>query len=138
MAVEASISIIPPLIMGVVIGLIELFFVHADENFKGSHWLGHGLHALIFSIIFTFIVFNIDYVLSLVKLNLQYAGILVRLIVGIIAYIKIAGSAAGAGKAIREKVWHTAVIVLLIIFSNYIWKIIEPACNALLTSSFCQ
>ncbi|HLC56091.1 MAG TPA: hypothetical protein VJJ23_02535 [Candidatus Nanoarchaeia archaeon] len=138
MAVEASISIIPPLIMGVVIGLIELFFVHADENFRGSHWLGHGLHALIFAIIFTFIVFNIDYVLSLIKLNLQYAGILVRLIVGIIAYIKIAGSAAGAGKAVREKVWHTAVIVLLIIFSNYIWMILEPACNALLTSSFCQ
>ena len=57
MATEiGSLLILPAIGMGIVIGIIEMFFLHGDEAFSGSHWLKHGLThifpVLIISLIF--------------------------------------------------------------------------------------
>ena len=52
----ADVLLIKPVILfGIVIGLYELFAIHADMNFRGSHWFGHGLHATILALIAVFI-----------------------------------------------------------------------------------
>ena len=49
--VEASPLVIGPVItLGIILGLYELILIHRDENFRGSHWLGHGIHAVIIKI----------------------------------------------------------------------------------------
>jgi len=136
MALE-NVVIYPALVLGIIIGLIELFFVHADENFRGSHWFAHGLHAIIFTILFVFINMNVDWVLNLINIQIPYAQVVVRGIIAIVAFIKIQGAAAGAGKAVREKLWHTLIIVALITASSYIWLILKPICSSIVDKAYC-
>jgi len=54
---------IPALVLTPIIGLYELFLIHHDENFRGSHWIGHGLSTFVTILIGLLIVFNIPYFL---------------------------------------------------------------------------
>jgi hypothetical protein len=120
------------LIMGAIIGLIELFFVHADE--QGLGWLSHGLHALPVAIGFTFFAMNVDFLLSLVGLAAKVkaniwieAGI--RVIIGLIAAFKVKAAAAviQGHNSVGEKLGHALVIGALIAASPYIWAFIVAA-----------
>ena len=44
---EVSLVFFPAIVSGAFIGLYELILIHRDESFRGSHWLGHGLHTFI-------------------------------------------------------------------------------------------
>lgn len=117
---------IAPLFMGVIIGLIELFFVHADE--RGMGWLGHGLHALPVMIILIVISMNISFFAGLLNFAIDdnfWVNLIVRLLLGIIATVKVLSAAAIAGP-VGEKKWHGMVIGALIAGAPYIWVFIEP------------
>jgi len=128
MADPVSIVIIPALIMGAVIGLVELFFVHNDE--VGMNWLLHGLHALPIMMIFIFISMNISYVAGLINFDLAanfWIDLGVRILIGIVAMVKIAGSAAIAkGSRVGEKWYHVLIIGILIMGAPYIWEVVSP------------
>ena len=104
---EAPLIIVPALFLGGIIGIIELFFVHADE--RGMGWLGHGLHALPATMFFTFISMNVSYALSLVgqsvSVNWQIE-LAVRVVIAIIAMLKISAAAAIVGR-VGEKFGHS-------------------------------
>ena len=127
MAVEqASFVILPALLMGGIIGLIELFFVHADE--VGMGWFMHGLHALPFTILFTFANMNVSWVLGFIPGGITetiFVDIGIRLAVSIIGMLKVAGAAAIAGR-VGERFYHTLVIGALIFAAPYIWMLIGP------------
>lgn len=131
------VTFFPALILGIIIGFIELLFIHADQNFRGSHWIGHALHATGFSFLFIFISMNIDYVLGLVNLSFPYQDIVVRGLVAIVAFIKISGAAAGAGKVVREKMVHIIVVVALITAAPFLWDFLQPVCEGLIDKAFC-
>lgn len=133
----AEFILFPAIILGLIIGIIELFFVHADQSFRGSHWLGHGFHAIIFAMIFIFINMNVNYILNLINIAIPYQEITVRGLVVIVAFIKIQGAASGAGKIVREKIWHTLIVVALITAAPFIWPLLKPICLNLLPTSFC-
>ena len=133
----ADVVIVPAIILGLIIGFIELLFVHADQSFSGSHWFGHGIHAAIFAIIFVFINMNVAYVLGLINVNIPFQEVAVQGLVALAAFIKIQGASAGAGKAVREKLWHTIVIVALITATPYIWPFLKPLCDGLIGGSLC-
>jgi len=111
--------IMPALVFGIIIGFIELIFVHSDE--AGMGWFKHGLHALPFAVLFVFANMNIQFVLDFFSLNLPFNAIFLHLGVGLIAFIKIQGAAAIAGRT-GERIWHTLVIALLVVASPYIWQ----------------
>ncbi len=127
------------ILLGLVIGFIELVFVHQDE--RGLGWLGHGLHAVPFTILFTFITMNVGFVLSKIpKLGIASNPVteaIVIVVIGIIAMAKIAAAAAIAGNTrIGEKKIHILVIGLLIIAAPYAWKyglkaVLMPFLNSL-------
>ncbi len=122
MVVEAAsqgLLIMPSLVLGVIVGFIELIFVHSDE--AGMGWFKHGLHALPFAVLFVFVNMNIQFVLDFFNLNLPFNAIFLHLGVGLIAFIKIQGAAAIAGRT-GERIWHTLVIALLVVASPYIWQ----------------
>ena len=92
-----AIIIIPAVILTLILGLYELFLIHHDESFRGSHWLGHGLS--IFPTIFValFAVLNTSYFLDLVGLSSSgFFGNewVVRGIIGFIIMIRIHAQSA--------------------------------------------
>lgn len=110
---ENSLIIMPAIILGVIVGIIEMFFVHSDEI--GMGWFTHGLHAFPFAVLFTFISMNVNWALSLIKLSTNiyyhYGAIL---LVSIIAMLKISAAAAIAGR-VGERLEHTIMIGVIII-----------------------
>ncbi|MFH1072513.1 MAG: hypothetical protein V1743_03735 [Nanoarchaeota archaeon] len=119
----ASFVILPAILFGLVISLVEMIFVHQDE--RGMGWMAHGLHAVPVTIMFTFITMNVPWAMSLVP-NFSYASWmepLVIFIVGIIAMGKVLAAAAIAGR-VGEKKIHVLIIGLLIIAAPYAWKFV--------------
>ena len=132
----AELMIIPPLIMGVIIGLYELFLIHRDENFRGSHWLSHGLHAIGWAILAIFVVMNAEFVYAnlgfLHSIPLIQNILIFRIAVGLLTMIKIHGASAvvrttvGTSKGLKETWAHSFVVAILIVLSPYIWPLIAP------------
>lgn len=133
MALE-GIVLVPALLMGIIIGLVEVFFVHADE--AGMGWFMHALHALPFTMFFVFVSMNISFVLNLLNLAITevwYVDLGIRVVIGIIAMVKIAGAAAIVGR-VGEKWYHTIVIGILIIVAPYAWQFAGPSIIPMLPS----
>ena len=130
-------TIFPAIILGGIIGFIELLFIHADQSFRGSSWLSHGLHAVIFAFIFIFISMNVDFVLGLLGWSFAYQDLVVRGLVAVAAFIKISGAAAGAGRIVREKMAHIIIIVALITAAPFLWDFLQPVCENLIGKTFC-
>lgn len=133
MALE-GIVLVPALLMGIIIGLIEVFFVHSDES--GMGWFMHGLHALPFTMFFVFVSMNIGFVFGLLNLavtEMWYVDLGIRAAIGIIAMVKIAGAAAIVGR-VGEKWYHTIIIGVLIILAPYGWQLAGPSISPLLPS----
>lgn len=117
----ADIVLVPVLVIGIVLSLIELIFVHQDE--AGMGWMKHGLHAIPAMFIFIFISMNIGFVLSLVGMKEStWIDIGVRVVVGIIAMAKISAAAAVAGR-VGEKLPHTIMIGVLVMAAPFIWEL---------------
>lgn len=117
-------SIIGPVLMGIVIGFIELAFVHSDE--AGMGWFKHGIHALPTMMLFLFISMNAGWALSFIPYSLPtWATILLYIVIGLVAAIKVKVAAAVVGKA-GEKTWHALIIGILIAVAPFIWKFIAP------------
>ena len=132
----AEFLILPPLILGLVIGFYELILIHRDENFRGSHWLGHGIHAAIFAIIATFATMNAEWVYAtftfLQTIPFVENILIFRIAIGIIMMIKVHGASAvvkgttGSTKGMKETWAHSFVVAILVILAPYIWPFIEP------------
>jgi len=118
-------AIIPVLVIGIILGFLELIFVHKDE--AGMGWMKHAIHAIPTMIIFIFISMNIDYVIGLLGWTpASWMTIAIRAVIGIIAAIKISAAAAVAGK-VGEKLPHTLIIAALVMVSPFIWQLV--LCN---------
>ncbi len=118
--------LVPALVMGIIIGFVELIFVHSDE--AGMGWFRHGMHALPFAMLFVFISMNISFVFGLLNLtytSLWYVDLGVRALVAVISMVKIAGAAAIVGK-VGERWYHTFILGGLIFAAPYIWNFVGP------------
>ena len=127
-----GIVLFPALIVGVIIGLVEVFFVHEDE--VGMGWFMHAMHAIPFTLFFVFASMNISFVLGLLNLGITesiWVDLGIRIGVGIIAMVKIAGAAAIVGR-IGEKWYHTLIIGVLIILAPYAWELAGPSISPML------
>jgi hypothetical protein len=132
----AELVIYPALYMGLVIGLYELILVHRDENFRGSHWFSHGLHAVAWAMAAIFAVMNVPYIFTLFPAlaNIKFIGneLVFRIAIGLVTMIKIHSAAAvikaasGGGRTIGQTWAHSFVVAVLIVASPYIWPLIEP------------
>ena len=135
----AELFLVPAVLMGVVIGLIELFFVHMDE--KGLGWLSHGLHTLPTAFIFTFIAMNIPYVAGLLNVTIDsnfWILLTIQVVIGLVAAIKVKSAAAivSGRNAVGEKLSHALIIGALIAASPYIYGAIEPVLPEFITNMY--
>ncbi len=118
----AGIVIVPVIVIGLILSILELIFVHQDE--AGMGWLKHGLHAIPTMFVFIFISMNIPYVESLLKWKASiWITIGIRVFIGIIAAAKISAAAAVAGR-VGEKLPHTLIIAGLIMVAPFAWELV--------------
>lgn len=134
--VDALADFAPILVLGVVLGLYELILIHRDENFRGSHWFGHGFHALIFMLVALFFVFNTEYFLNITGLAEKSWPIItnpwmVRVIIGLILNIKmhavsavVRGGGGLAARGMAEHWTHTTIVSVLVILAPLYWPFI--------------
>ena len=130
----------PVLAIGLIIGLYELFAIHADMSFRGSHWFGHGIHATVLAVIAVFITMNTEYFLAATGLGVTGIPLItnplvIRAIVGLFMIIKVhAVSAIGgtrlASAGLAEKWSHSLIVGVLIATAPYIWMLVGPALPA--------
>ena len=133
MALE-GIVLVPALVVGIIIGLVEIFFVHEDE--VGMGWFMHAMHALPFTMFFVFVSMNISFVFGLLNFAITetlWVDLGVRIVIGIVAMVKIGSAAAIVGR-IGEKWYHTIIIGVLIILAPYAWDLAGSSITPLLPS----
>ena len=127
----------PIIVLGLVLGLYELILVHRDENFRGSHWFGHGVHAVVFMFVALFFVFNTDYFLNITGLADKGWPLIsnpwaVRVIIGLILNIKmhavsavIKGGLRGSLTGGMAEHWtHTTIVSALVIVAPLYWPLL--------------
>lgn len=133
--VDSLFGIIPILTLGVILVIYELILIHRDENFRGSHWFGHGMHAVVFMLIALFFVFNTEFFLNITGLADKGWPLIsnpwvVRVIIGIILNIKMHATSAVirggnvAARGMAEHWSHTTIISLLVILAPLYWPLL--------------
>lgn len=130
-------SFTPIIVLAVILGLYELILIHRDENFRGSHWFGHGVHSVVFMAVALFFVFNTDYFLNVTGLAEKGWPVIsnpwaVRVIIGLILNIKmhavssvIKGGLRGSMTGGMAEHWtHTTIVSVLVILAPLYWPVI--------------
>ncbi len=128
----------PVLFYGLILGLYELFLIHGDENFRGSHWFGHGLQAVGFMFIAIFFVLNVKYAMDVTgysKLNIApwlKSPLTFQILIGVILNFKIHAVSAVihtqgvAARGLAEHWSHTILVSALVVAVHYVHKFIAP------------
>ena len=134
MAAETiTIHVILPVFVGLIIGIIEAYFVYEDENMtSGRQFLGDMWHGLIFSVLGVLVATNVPWLLSQGWIPTFLEGLLLveetgnSLIISIgitlFMMVKMVGSHAikgVSGSGFREKMWHKLVIAVAVGFAPY-------------------
>ena len=145
-AIEQALIILPIIPLGLILGFYELILIHRDENFRGSHWLGHGIHSVVFMFIALFAVMNTEFFLTitgLINSNIPLISNVwvVRIAIGLILNIKmhatsavIKGKAFGGGLSggMAEHWTHTLMVSALVVLAPLYWPLLEPLLPAYL------
>ena len=132
-----QLEFIPILTLGVLLGLYELILIHRDENFRGSHWFGHGLQSVGIMIVSLFFVYNTEYFLTVTGLGEKGWPLIsnpwaVRIIIGLILNIKmhatsavIKGGLRGSTTGGMAEHWtHTTIVSVLVILAPLYWPLL--------------
>ncbi|MEW6063452.1 MAG: hypothetical protein AB1571_03750 [Nanoarchaeota archaeon] len=131
----AELILLPIIPLAIIIGLYELIAIHSDMSFRGSHWLGHGLGAIISIAIALFITMNTEYFIEAVGITYPYLSnpLILRIVVGLILNFKIhaqsslaRGGGGIAARGLAEHWMHTIIVSVLVIIAPYIWPLVEP------------
>ena len=134
---QAGLIFLPVLGIGTILGLYELILVHRDLNFQGSHWLGHGIHAVVFMWVALFAIFNTEYFLLITGLADKGWPLIsnpwaVKIAIGLILNIKMHGVSAAirgggiASRGLAEHWTHTTIISALAVTSPLYWPLLQP------------
>lgn len=131
----AEFMLMPPIILGLIIGIYEIILLHRDVTVP-THRFGHGIHAVVFAVIATFATMNTTWVFETFTFLQGFTWlkpIVFQVLVGIIAMIKIHGVSAaikttvgGVSVGLKETWAHSFIIGALIVAAPYVWPLIEP------------
>ena len=133
---QAELQIMGPLVLGAVIGLYELILIHRDENFRGSHWLSHGLHSVFWAMLAVFVTMNADFVYTNLTFlqNIPFISdiLIFRIFIGLLTIIKVHVASAvvkttvGSSKGLKQTWAHSFIAGVLVVAAPYIWPFVQP------------
>ena len=128
-------QIVPAIVAGLIIGIYEITLIHRDVQ-VASHRFGHSIHAIVFAVIACFFTFNVPVLFQLVPAIKAWpivgSEMGVRILIGIIAAVKIHGVSAalkGSGfssQGMSETWMHSLIVGLLTAAAPYVWPFAAP------------
>ena len=132
----AELLIVPAVVMGILIGLVELVLLARDEP---GMWLSHSLHAIPVMFLFVFASMNISFVLGLLPFAITENSMVdfgIRVVIGLLAALKTGAAAALVPHtSVGESKFHLLLIGVLVVAAPYIWAFIEQFVGGLLPFS---
>jgi len=145
---EVTLHIALPVVVGVIVGILEAFFVYEDENMtSGKDFLGDMWHGLLFAAVGVFIASNVPYIVTnfipggthgLLFVDENGNSLIVSAAITLFMLVKMVGSHAikgVSGNGFKEKFWHKLVIAVLVGFAPYyilaLHPVLEPVTSKL-------
>ncbi len=129
----AELILLPIIPIAIIIGLYELIAIHSDMSFRGSHWFGHGLSAIVVIAIGLFITMNTEYFIEAVGITYPYVSnpLILRLLIGVVINLKIhaqsslaRGGGGLAARGLAEHWTHTLIVSALVVVAPYVWPLV--------------
>lgn len=140
MVAGEQIHVVLPVAVGLVIGVVEAYFVYEDENMtSGKDFLADMWHGLLFSVLGVLIATNISFVMNMwipenfhgfLLVGENGISLVACVLISVFMLLKMVASHAikgVSGQGFKEKFWHKLVIALLVGFSPYyIFALYDP------------
>lgn len=137
---EITFSLALPLVVGIIVGILEAFFVYEDENMtSGKDFLGDMWHGLLFSVVGVLIASNIswftlqewfpEWLNGIMFVDASGNSIVASAIVMGFMLLKMVSSHAikgVSGGGFSEKFWHKLLVAALIGFAPYYILYLSP------------
>jgi len=115
------------IVMGILIGLVEMFLLARDEP---GMWFKHALHAIPIMAIFVFASMNVEFVVGFLPIAISPGGAVdwgIRIVIGLLAAMKTGAAAALVpGTSVGESKFHLLIIGALVVVAPLIWPFLEP------------
>lgn len=145
---EVGFRLALPVVVGIIVGILEAFFVYEDENMtSGRDFLRDMWHGLLFAMIGVVIASNVPWILSHELLpewmgNILFVddngnSIVVSIFITLFMLVKMVASHAIrgiSGRGFTEKFWHKLVIALAVGFAPYYILALEPVLEPITSS----
>jgi len=133
MAVDLTL-ILPGLVIGLIAGIVDLFFMIKDESGSAGMVISHGLGAFVPIIIFSMISMNLSWVMTMdwaagtILANEIVMRIALLLVVAIVIYSKskLFKGAGSGGTGMHESFGHTLIVAGIVASAPYLWMLIGP------------
>jgi hypothetical protein len=121
------VEVIGPIVMGVLIGIVDLVFMIKDESGDAKTVMGHGLGALVYLIPLSFVAFNLGFLNNLTFLpefvRMEWVSLVgLGLIAGIIVHAKSGLFKKARGRGTHVTWVHSFIIGVLVVVGPYIWE----------------
>ena len=128
--IRMALTLVAPIVMGILIGIIDIAFMIGDLSGDAKSTIAHGISAMIYLIALSFAAFNIDFIVNLGLPGFLSNQIVMLVLLGIIATIVVHTKSAvfkgGRGRGTHEKWAHSLVIGILVAVSPYLWTFVAP------------
>lgn len=121
-------EIVGPVVIALLAGIVDLFFMVKDETGDAKKILGHGVGALIPIGIFSFLVFNLSFIKSYIPVSGWFTSdyFLIGILVFILMIVIYSKSAVfGKGPGSHEKIWHVLLVALIVGLGPILWPYIQ-------------
>jgi len=140
MAVDLSL-IIPGIIIGIIAGAVDLFFMIKDESGAANQVIGHGLGAFVPLMIAGVFSMHLEWLMSMsfAQGNILSNAIVMRgaliLVVVIVTFTKSKLFKGARGVGTHESFLHTLIVGAIVGLAPYLWLVIGPALPAWMNGS---
>ena len=136
---EVGLQIALPVVVGIIVGILEAFFVYEDENMtSGKDFLGDMWHGLLFAVVGVLIASNVPYIVTnfvpggthgILFVDENGNSLVVSIVITLFMMIKMVGSHAikgVSGNGFKEKPLHKLTVALLVGFAPYYILALHP------------
>jgi hypothetical protein len=125
-----ALEILAPIVMGVLIGIVDIAFMIKDLSGDAKSTISHGLGAVGYLVGLSFIAFNIELATNSGFLPTLFQNqiavlIILALVTAVIVHAKSAVFARSRGPGTHETWIHSIILGILVASSPFIWPLIK-------------
>ncbi len=125
-----ALEILAPIVMGVLVGIVDIAFMIKDLSGDAKSTISHGLGAIGYLIALSFVAFNINLATDSGFLPTFFQNqiavlIILALVTAVIVHAKSAVFAKSRGPGTHETWIHSIILGILVATSPFIWPLIK-------------